>query len=66
MVVDPEHDVRIHLNEAAIAVIGKPFVPGELGEALDGFTVEAEIKDGVHHPRHRCPRTGAHRDEQRV
>ena len=28
--------------------------------------VQAEVEDGVQHPRHRLARAGAHRDEQRV
>ena len=33
--VDVEHDVRIHLDEAAIAVVGEALVAGRLGERLD-------------------------------
>src|SRR5687767_13988177 len=47
-VVEAKHDVRIHLDEAAIAVPGKARVAGNGCETLDGFVVEAEVEDGVH------------------
>ena len=65
-VVDAEHDVGIHGDEAAIAVIGEAPVAGFLRQRLHGLVVEAEIEHGVHHARHRGARAGAHRDEQRI
>jgi hypothetical protein len=65
-VVEAEDDVGIHLDEAAIAVPGEARIAGDGGEARDGGIVEAEVEDGVHHPRHRHPGAGADRDEQRI
>ena len=65
-VVHLEHDAGIHLDEAAIGIIGEALVAGELGEAFDGLRVEAEIEHRVHHARHRGARARAHGDEQRT
>ena len=61
-----EHDVGIHLDEAAIAVVRKARVAGELGQAFDGLVVETEVQHRIHHTRHRRARAGAHGDEQRI
>src|SRR3546814_11647731 len=60
MVVDFEHHVAEHLDEAAVAVVGEAPVTGGLGEAFHRLVVEAEVEDGVHHARHRGARAGAH------
>ena len=52
-VVDAENDVGIHLDEAAIAVVGEAGIAGARGEPFDGAVVEAEVEDRVHHARHR-------------
>jgi hypothetical protein len=65
-VIEPEHDVRIHLDEAAIAVPGEAIIARGGGEADHRRVVEAEVEDGVHHARHRHARAGADRDEQRI
>ncbi len=66
VVVHLEHDVRVHLDEAAIAVIGEALVARALGQRHDGRVVEAEVEDRVHHAGHRGAGAGAHRDEQGV
>ena len=63
---DAHDDVREHLDEAAVGVVGKARVLGLLDEALDGVIVEAEVEDGVHHARHGERSAGANGDEQRV
>ncbi len=65
-VLEAEHHVRIHGDEAAIAVIGEAAVAGQFRERLDRLVVEAEIEHGVHHARHRGARAGAHGDQQRI
>ncbi len=64
--VEVEHDVGIHLDEAPIGVIGEAGVTALLDHSLDRLIVEAEVEDGVHHPRHRGAGAGAHRDEKWV
>ncbi len=66
VVLQAEDDVRIHLDEAAVAVPGEARVAGDCGEALDRRVVEAEVEDGVHHPRHGDAGAGADRDEQGI
>ncbi len=63
---DVEHHVRIHLDEAAIGIVGETPVAGLGGERFHGLVVEAEIEDGVHHAGHRGARPGPDRHEQRV
>ena len=66
MMLDAEHHVGIHGDEAPVAVQGKAPVAGFLRKRHDGDVVEAEIEHGVHHARHRGARAGAHRDQQRI
>ena len=61
-----EHDVGIHLDEAAIAVEREAAVAGEFGEAFGGLVVEAEIEDGVHHAGHGGAAARADGDQQRI
>jgi hypothetical protein len=64
--VDVEHDVAVHLDEAAVRVEREALVAAELGERADRSVVEAEVQDGVHHPRHREDRAGSDREEERA
>ncbi len=66
VMLDAEHDLAVHLDEAAIAVLGEARIAALARQALDGVVVEAEIEDRVHHARHRGARAGAHRDQQRI
>ncbi len=66
VVLDAEHDLPVHLQKAAVAVIGEALVAAVAGEPRDGLVVEPEVEDGVHHPGHRGSRARAHRDQQRL
>jgi hypothetical protein len=66
MMLEAEHDIRIHCDETPIAVIGKAAVAGQFGERFDGLIVEAEIEHGIHHARHRRAAAGAHGHQQRI
>ena len=59
-------DVREHLDEAAIGVVGKAGVTGLLDETLDRVVVETEVEDRVHHAGHGERGARADGDEQRV
>ena len=63
---DIEHDVGVHLDEAAIAVPGEALVARRLAKAQHGAVVQAEIEHGIHHAGHRGASAGAHRDQQRI
>ena len=64
-VVDLEHDVAVHVEEATVRVPGEALAP--LGtQALDDLVVDAEVEHSVHHARHRQGGAGAHAEKQRV
>ena len=56
VVTETEHDIGIHLDEAAISVVGESAIFEAFGETLDCLVVEAEIEHGVHHAGHRSAR----------
>src|SRR6185437_325325 len=62
---DAQHDVGIHVDEAAIGIVGEARIAGEPGEAFRGLGVEAEIENRVHHARHRDACARSNRNEQR-
>ena len=64
--IEFEDDIGIHLDEPAITVPRKPGIARRDCKPFDRRIVEAEIEDGIHHPRHRHPRARTHRDEQRI
>ena len=64
--LEAEHDVAVHLHEAAVAVPGEALVAGLLDQALTVVVVQADVEDGVHHAGHRDAGAGAAGDEQRV
>ena len=66
VVFDAEHDIRIHLDEAAVAVVGETVVAGAFRQGSNSLVVETEVEHGVHHARHRGPRTGANRNQKRI
>ena len=61
-----EHDIAVHLDEAAIAVPSRTLVAGLLGQRDDGRVVEADVQYGVHHAGHRFAGTRTAREEQRI
>ncbi len=66
MPVDAVHDLAVHLDQAAVRVVGEARVAGGLRETFDRHVVEPEVEDGVHHPGHRDRCAAANGDEQRV
>ncbi len=66
VVFDVEHHVGIHLDEAAVGVVGEAPVAGLLRQRLDGLVVEAEVEHGVHHAGHRRAGSGTDGDQQRI
>ena len=57
------NDIAVHLDEAAITIPGKAFVLCRTRQGDDGLVVEAEVEDGIHHPRHGIASTGTDGDE---
>ena len=66
LVVEPHDDVGIHLDEAAVAVIGKTRVARILRQRLHRHVVEAEIEHRIHHARHRSAGAGAHGHQKQL
>ena len=57
------HDYgRVHLYEAPIGVIGKPFVLRDRGKARNRAVIEAQVQNGFHHAGHGAGRTRADAD----
>jgi hypothetical protein len=63
---DLEHHVAVHLDEAAVAIVGEARTVALGFQRLDGLVVEAEVEDGVHHARHGELGAGSHAHQQRV
>ena len=57
-------DIAIHLDEAAVTVVGEAGVAGGLFQGDDSLVVEAEVKNGIHHTGHRVAGAGAHGHEE--
>ncbi len=66
LVVEAEHHVGIHLDEAAIGVVGEAPVARARRQALDGLIVEPQIEHGIHHAGHRGAAARPDGHEQRI
>src|SRR6266581_4506130 len=66
MMLEAKHHVRVHRDEAAVAVIGETAIAGHFGQGFDRLVVETEIEHGIHHARHRGAAAGTHRNQQRI
>ena len=53
------NDIGEHLDEAAVAVVCKALVIGELCHSNYGLIIKAEVEDGIHHTGHTCSCAGA-------
>src|ERR1700757_2108030 len=60
------HDGRIHLHEAAIAIVSEAFVASSSRKARDGLVVKSKVENRFHHAGHGTGRTRTHADEQRA
>ena len=63
---DFEHHGAVHLDEAAVAIVGEARIAALGDDGFDGLVVQAEVEDGIHHARHGELGAGAHADQQRV
>jgi len=59
------HDSGIHLNKAAIGVIGKALVVYASCEPCNALVVKPEIQNRLHHAGHGAGGAGAHADQER-
>ena len=60
MMVNPQHHIGIHLNEAAVRIIRKARIASFEGKAFHGFVIQAEIEDRIHHAGHAGARARTH------
>ena len=66
VMIDFQHDIGIHLDETAIAVISKARIAGTRRNRFHRHIIETEIEHGIHHARHRGTGTRAHRQQKRI
>ena len=66
LLAEIEHDVAVHLDEAAVGVVGEAGVLRPRDQSAHRRVVQTQVQDRLHHPGHRNRRPRAHRDEQRV
>ena len=61
------HDnVREHLDEPSVAVIGEALIVRKLCKALHGFIIQPKIQNRVHHAGHGCARAGTDGNEEGI
>ena len=61
-----EHHIAEHLNKTTVGVEGKPAVRRRGGHPFHCDIIQAQVKNGIHHPRHRKNRSGANGKQQRI
>ena len=66
VLLDIQHHVAEHLDEAAIAVLREARIAAAALVRDHGLVVQAEVQDRVHHAGHGELRAGADADQQRV
>ncbi len=66
VMIDAKDHIAIHLNETTVAVIRKTAVTRDRHQTFNRFVIQAEIKNRVHHARHRSTCAGTDRNQQRV
>ena len=66
LVVDIHGRRAEHVDQPAVAVEGESGIARLLGKPFDRRIGKSQIKDGVHHTRHRECRAGANADQKGV
>jgi hypothetical protein len=64
--IDVEDGLAEHLDQPAIGVPGEALVARLLGQPPHRLVVQADVEDGLHHPRHGRRGARPDRDQQRV
>ena len=59
-------DIREHLDKAAVGVVGKARIAGLFRKALDGYVIQTEVEDRVHHAGHGGTRARTDGYQQRI
>ncbi len=61
-----QHDLAERLDEAPVGIPSEAFIIRAPGETTDCGVVQAEVQDGVHHPRHGDRRAAPYRYQQGI
>ena len=61
-----EDDITIHLDEAAVAIVGEAGIACLLRKAFDDDVIEPKVEDGIHHTWHRGASSRADRYKEWV
>ena len=64
--LDFEHNVAEHLNQAAIGVVGEARIVAALGQRFDALIIQAKVQNRIHHAGHGELRARANADQQRI
>ena len=60
--MDTKNYVAVHVDESAITIESEGTTSGDIRQPLNGFVVEPEVQDSVHHPWHGLPRPRSNRN----
>ena len=60
------HNIGKHLNKSSVGIISKSGISCLLRESLNGYIVESQIQNGIHHAGHGCSRAGTNRYQERI
>ena len=61
-----QDDGPVHLNQPPVGVVDETLVARQRHHSAGGVVVEADVEDGIHHPRHRELGAGSARDQERL
>ena len=61
-----QHDRAEHLDQAAVGVVDKALVAGQLDHACGGLVVQTDVEHGIHHAGHGELGAGAAGNQQRI
>ena len=64
--ISAQNHVGEHLQETTVRVVGKSFGTGSFSQSFNGFIVQTEVQNRVHHARHGNAGAGTYGEQQRV
>ena len=64
--ISAQNNVGEHLQETTVRVVSETFAAGSFGQSLNGFVIQTEVQNGIHHTRHGNAGTRTNREQQWV
>ena len=61
-----QHHITVHLYKTAIRIPCKTGIPGLTGQSFHYLVIQPQIKNRIHHTRHRSTCSGTNGNQQRV